>query len=99
MQVAREGEIDFRAETLAGAPLSAVIAQWTGLEVDAPELELDLGGTVEAPEGQVSLRADLIDFERFRFGPDLEEPLPALRDFDLRLTADGQRCKSSVWRL
>jgi len=91
VQVAREGEIDFRAETLVGAPLAAVIAQWTGLEVDTPELEIDLGGTMEKPEGKVSLRAGLIDFERFRFGPDLEEPLPVLRDFHLRLTTDGQR--------
>ncbi|MFP4259980.1 MAG: translocation/assembly module TamB domain-containing protein [Opitutales bacterium] len=91
VRLVADGELDFHAETLSAGPLSEMISRWTGLDSEAPELKFDLGGTVQAPEGQLRVQADWIRFERFRYGPDLAEPLPAVRSFDLRCTADGKR--------
>jgi translocation and assembly module TamB len=95
VQLVADGELDFQAEAMAANPLSEVIERWSGLEIDAPELKFNLGGTVQAPEGQLRVRADSIRFDRFRYGPNLVEPLPAIRDFDLRCTADGERLQVS----
>jgi translocation and assembly module TamB len=89
VQIHRDAPLRLALATEASSVLWDEIAAFSGVRLRQPHLEADLEGTWARPSGGAALRAQRVEFPRFK------SPLPALQDVDLVLEMDEETARLS----
>lgn len=83
LRVDQAGALELEARAVPHADFWSKVAAAGGVELREPEAVLDVGGTWERPEGQLSLKAARLLFDPLR----ARRELPAVESLDLQLSA------------
>lgn len=93
IQVDPRRRLELSAGTQPNPYLWDQVARWTGIGLREPGLKVDLTGTLEAPQGRITLAA--ARFEPLRLG----RPAPPLEGLFIQLDLDRERARLAEFRL
>jgi len=89
LQLDLNKELNFTAYTQPESVLWAKLASLTGVELNQPDLHLNIAGTWKSPRGELAFRAAQIHFHK------TNAPLPALDQLELGVQFDRARARIS----
>lgn len=78
------GSLNFQATTVPNAAFWQQLAEMTGIELRAPEVNVRLSGTWAKPQGVVQFKAQHVAMDPKRFA----RPLPTVDDVDVAVAGD-----------